>query len=80
MFLATRTVSMASKQSFFEWLMEQTDRDDPIGDLARDAKSDMRFPVSATHFGRVLGHLAAMGAGQPAKQALQEAWGEYRSL
>jgi uncharacterized protein YozE (UPF0346 family) len=70
---------MANKRSFYEWLMKQVDRNDPVGDLARDAKSDNQFPVSATHFGRVLGHLAAMGAGQPAKQALQEAWREYRS-
>ena len=34
--------------SFYAWLMNQTARDDPVGDLARDALRDPTAPTTQT--------------------------------
>jgi hypothetical protein len=34
------------RSSFFRWLIRQKDRDDPIGDLARDVEFDKDFPAA----------------------------------
>lgn len=41
---ATDERYLKSRQAFGRWLLEQIDRDDAIGDLAKAAKSDSRFP------------------------------------
>lgn len=33
-----------SQRTFYSWLRQQRDRQDPVGDLARDAISDEEFP------------------------------------
>lgn len=42
---------------FFRWLLQQTTRDDVIGDLARDAKSDVEFPRQAIDYKTLAGYL-----------------------
>ena len=62
--------------TFRDWLMEQSGRSDPIGDLAEDAAGDNDFPKSEnlTAYQR---YLATCGACRPALDALREAWAEW---
>lgn len=46
-----------STQSFYAWLQLQTNRDDPVGDLARDTAKDPDCPRRAATYGRWLKHL-----------------------
>lgn len=62
--------------TFNQWLKQQIERDDPIGDVARDVSRDDRCKpqntlVSWRNF------LSAAGACQGAHDALDEAWDEY---
>jgi hypothetical protein len=63
--------------SFSEWLRAQRRRDDPVGDLARDAMADDGWlggrDLSALH-----GHLSRYGACEGAHDALDRAWREWR--
>lgn len=62
--------------TFYNFLENQIDRDDPVGDLARDAMYDKRFPHIETE-GALLSHLRIMGACDGALDAASEAWKEY---
>lgn len=63
--------------TFMEWPKKQTERDDPIGDLARDAKADRRHkPKSRAGWQRFL---SLVGACYEAKDAANEAWDEYEA-
>lgn len=55
--------------TFYEWLMQQIERDDPIGDLARDAKSDSTAPRDSGLY-RWDVHLSAHQACPEAHRAL----------
>lgn len=44
---ARRVVAAPPSNDFTEWLLSQQHRDDPVGDLARDAGSDRQFPRGA---------------------------------
>lgn len=59
---------------FAAWLATQTDRDDSIGDLARDAGNDSGFPRGQVGLDGVLEHLRRMGANAVARTAAAEAW------
>lgn len=65
--------------SFYDWLMNQTERDDPIGDLANDAQGDQTAPKDATveQWRAYLVHHP--GACWQARQALDEAIEEYQA-
>ena len=64
------------KITFCQWLKTQTKREDPIGDLARDARDDRG------HKGNTIGwwkdHLRAANACDGAFDALEEAFEEFR--
>lgn len=62
--------------SFRDWLAYQTNRDDPIGDLALEAQEDERFPTSGTLY-TYMEYMAEQAGGylQPKeKLALAQAW------
>jgi hypothetical protein len=62
--------------SFEAWLDRQRDRDDGVGDLARDAHIDPRWPEGW----RIVGlheHLVSWGACEGAHQSLERAWREW---
>jgi hypothetical protein len=63
---------------FFNWLVEQVDRPDPVGDLARDALRDPTAPITGNcEVWR--SYLARHpGAGSPARAALEQAIQEFR--
>jgi hypothetical protein len=59
--------------TFWLWLRQQRDRDDPIGDLATDALHDRHAPHGARAFERYLLIHASSGARDACRQALA-AW------
>lgn len=66
------------KITFTSWLLDQTDRDDPIGDLANDAKRDAGWPRDATARAAFESHIRRSGSDTSgAVRALHEAWREY---
>lgn len=62
--------------TFWQWLQKQSRRRDPIGDLARDVKSDREWHKPQT-FKAWRAHLIDCNACDGALQALDDAWREY---
>jgi uncharacterized protein YozE (UPF0346 family) len=65
-------------KTFYGWLKEQRERDDPVGDVARDAMVDAGFPRWNKPFSAYSSHLRACQASPEAMRALREAWQEYK--
>lgn len=63
--------------SFRQWLRQQEKRDDPVGDLANDAKQDKRA-VPRNTLPAWTRHLERANACGEAVQALRNAWDEYK--
>ena len=63
--------------TFTQWLKTQIDRDDPIGDVARDAAMDTRRKPHQNTLMAWQTFLSSAGAAAVAQQALIEAWDEY---
>ena len=61
-------------KSFYAFLKTYTDRDDPVGDFARDARRDNQFPRQTTSWSRIEGYLTMRGACREAKAAGREAF------
>ena len=62
--------------SFHSWLVRQCDRDDPVGDLARDVRDDQDMPDDLKRSDRPedwRSYLAAAGACSGAMAALDRA-------
>jgi uncharacterized protein YozE (UPF0346 family) len=59
--------------------MKQTERDDPIGDLAKDVARDESFPVDTEDLENVKLYMLLKQACSEAIQALEEAWSEFGS-
>ena len=66
-------------RSFAAWLRNQRRRDDPVGDLARDAAADRHWPKAAKSLPRLLDYLAGRGACPGAVEACRRAWAEFRA-
>lgn len=67
--------------TFSQWLAEQSARNDPTGDLARDAHSDPAWPATASDLVTITAYLARVGSCSDSRRALSDAWGEWeRSL
>ena len=64
-------------RGFTSYLMRQQRRDDPVGDLARDAAQDAYWPDGRGGKGRYAHYLEQQGACRGAMTALERAWGEY---
>lgn len=62
---------------FEQWLKSQTDRDDRVGDVARDAQADSRQKPAQNTLEAWETFLSCAGACWEAMEALREAWGEY---
>lgn len=65
------------RMSFRQWLRQQEKRDDPVGDLANDAKYDKRSAPRDT-LPAWTRHLERANACGEAMQALRNAWDEYK--
>lgn len=64
-------------QTFYSWLKRQACRDDPVGDLARDAKRDPNYPERRRTYNGWLKYLCQQGACQRTIDAFKRAWGEW---
>ena len=69
--------ALASGANFVQWLVSNTGREDPIGDLADDVIRDPDFPRSVKHYQEALEYLERHGAYWKALDALADAWKEY---
>lgn len=68
---------MYGKNRFYSWLLRQTKRDDPIGDLACDAKRDKTFPKTSAK-GKITNYLHSKGACHEAIESFNEAYAEFK--
>lgn len=68
---------LASGANFWEWLIANEGRDDPVGDLAGDAIDDPEFPKDAKHFQELFLYLERVGGSWQALGAVKDAWTEY---
>lgn len=63
-------------ESFTTWLFDQASLQTPVGDLARDAKADGRWPADGDP-DQCRAYLAGRGS-YAAREALEEAIEEYQ--
>ena len=75
--VADRIAREAVRAPFYRWLLTQTDRNDPVGDLAVDARRDKTFPVGASNRRELESYLSRHG--DHVVRALREAWREFSS-
>jgi hypothetical protein len=64
---------------FTTWLAAQKSRNNPVGDLARDAADDSRFPRRVASLNRLTAYLASRGACPGALEAARRAWKEFQT-
>lgn len=70
---------MRHRIDFYVWLADQTQRADPVGDLARDALSDELRPQDS-RYTTCKRFLWLQGASDNCMRAFERAYGEYRGL
>jgi uncharacterized protein YozE (UPF0346 family) len=71
------TTREKARSGFHRWLETQCDRNDPVGDLARDVFSDGNFPTSEQSVEALVDYLHDTGACREAVMTLREAFDEY---
>ena len=60
-------------ETFTNWLFDQAGRDDPTGDVARDAKADKNFPHgSPDEVRRYLSRRASLACMEALEDAIEE--------
>ena len=65
--------------SFWMWLKHQRDRDDPVGDIARDAQNDKCWPRGSPPWRRLRRHLLDKhNPSEAAYDAMHRAYGEWQ--
>lgn len=65
--------------TFAHWLHKQTKRNDPVGDLARDAAQDRTFPVDTSSGPKLRSYMRSCRACDEAIETLEEALAEWRA-
>jgi hypothetical protein len=66
-----------SELGFTTWLRRQRQRDDPVGDLAREAARDRGWPRPPARLAILHAHLERTHAPDGAHEALDRAWFEW---
>ena len=66
-----------SRSDFHRWIEAQLNRNDPVGDLARDIKRDRKFPSSEASRDELRAHLERFGASRQAIKAFDSGWREF---
>lgn len=69
----------AARSQFFRWLLRQTKRDDPIGDLACDVERDRSFPRTTSSLERIRTYLLLHHGAPEAIVAFDEACSEFKA-
>ena len=59
---------------FYRWLMEQSQRADAVGDVARYARENAAWPRGTDDVDTLVAHLDAMHADDKLHAALRHAW------
>lgn len=67
----------AAGSTFYQWLLPQINRPDPVGDIAREAVVDEKFPRSSVHYEEIKSYLNSHGARSAAIESLKMSWLEY---
>jgi uncharacterized protein YozE (UPF0346 family) len=67
----------AAGATFYQWLLPQSDRPDPVGDIARDAVVDEKFPRSSVHYEEIKSYFNSLGERNAAIESLKMCWLEY---
>jgi uncharacterized protein YozE (UPF0346 family) len=65
------------EKAFFDWLSDQRDRRDPVGDFAADAWQDQQFPRDLSAEQDLVAYMERRGSGHAAIEAAKEAWAEW---
>jgi uncharacterized protein YozE (UPF0346 family) len=65
--------------NFTHWIRTQTERADPVGDLAREVAADSGWPLTAKTVESYERYLALRGADPALIAALFDAWAEYQA-
>lgn len=73
------SISYKINGNFYSWLTKQRDRDDPVGNLARDVMSDKSFPKETDSFSIIKIHLVIKNASDEVIQTLREAFDEFNT-
>lgn len=68
----------ASRSGFHRWLEGQMDREDPVGDFARDAIGDGKFPSSEAKRSELLRYFQRAGVSRGVSAIFLDAWAEYQ--
>jgi uncharacterized protein YozE (UPF0346 family) len=68
---------LASGADFGQWLISNSGRDDPIGDLVQDVIDDRDFPRNAKNYQEAFKYLSRRGACDGALESLADVWCEY---
>lgn len=75
--LAHQAAYEATRSPFHRWLGQQLQRNDPIGDLARDVRGDKAFPVTESSRAAVLRHLETVARAPDVRATFKDAWREF---
>ena len=67
----------AAGATFYQWLLPQMDRPDRVGDIARDAVVDEKFPRESNQYEEIKSYLNSQGACSAAIESFKEGWLEY---
>jgi uncharacterized protein YozE (UPF0346 family) len=67
----------AAGATFYQWLLPQIDRPDRVGDIARDAVNDNKFPRESIYYEEIKSYLVSVGACAAAIESMKESWLEY---
>lgn len=68
-----------TRSPFYRWLIKQSGRDDPIGDLSDDVVRDKSFPTNTQSLAKLERYVAGRRAHKDALTALREAFSEFRA-
>ncbi len=84
---------MTQEHRFYKWIIKKTAQDNPLGDLARDIVSDVKYPmypdlkfpvdlnreIKGNYLNQLHSYLRSMNACKEAHTALDEAWDLHKS-
>jgi uncharacterized protein YozE (UPF0346 family) len=65
-----------SQLTFYQWLQQQVDRDDQVGDLAKDVRRDPNFEGHSEALETASDYLDSNRYHSFASEALEDAWRE----
>lgn len=68
---------LASGSTFYEWLVANCDRDDAVGDIAKEIMADEGFPKEVDHYQDIHDYLEAVSACDAVISITTKAWMEY---